>query len=135
MKIFIDTNVLVAAFITHGSCNELFVHCMTKHHVFTSEFSLKELSRTLAKKFKYPVDEIEQTKRIILSGATITTEALLSQPFSRDKDDDHIIAAAIKVDVDCILSGDNDLLTLKKVHGIPIVSPRDFWKFEEAFGS
>jgi predicted nucleic acid-binding protein len=31
----------------------------------------------------------------------------------------------------CIVSGDDDLLVLKKVHNIPIVSPHDFWKFEE----
>lgn len=131
MKIFIDTNVLVAAFVTHGACNELFVHCMMKHHVFTSDFALTELSRTLAKKFKYPPDEIEQAQKIILSSATVTTEAPLTHVISRDKDDDHIIAAAIKSEVDCIVSGDNDLLTLKKVHGIPILSPRDFWLFEE----
>ena len=131
MKIFIDTNVLVAAFVTHGACNELFVHCMTSHHVYTSDFALNELSRTLAKKFKYPPDEIEQTKKIILSGAMIASEAPLTHAVSKDKDDDHIIAAAIKADVDCIISGDRDLLTLKKAHGIPIISPRDFWSFEE----
>jgi hypothetical protein len=27
MKVFFDTNVLVAAFISHGACCELFDHC------------------------------------------------------------------------------------------------------------
>jgi uncharacterized protein len=133
MKIFIDTNVLIAAFISHGACNELFKHCMTNHNVYTSDFVLSELARTLANKFKYPADEIAQAQKIILSGATITDEASLQHPVSKDKDDDHIIAAAIKAEVDCLLSGDSDLLSLKKIQKITILSPRDFWIFEEVF--
>jgi putative PIN family toxin of toxin-antitoxin system len=133
MKIFIDTNVLISAFISHGACNELFVHCMTRHHVYTSEFVLQELARTLSKKFKYPADEIEQARKIILSGAVVVAEADLNQQISKDEDDDHIIAAAIHADVDCIVSGDDDLLNLKKIQDIRILSPRDFWVFEEVF--
>jgi putative PIN family toxin of toxin-antitoxin system len=133
MKIFIDTNVLIAAFISHGACNELFKHCMTNHIVFTSDFVLKELTRTLANKFKYPAEEIVQAQKIILSGAIVTDEAPLQRPISKDKDDDHIIAAAIKAEVDCLLSGDSDLLSLKKIQEIPILSPQDFWVFEEVF--
>jgi uncharacterized protein len=133
MKIFFDTNVLIAAFIAHGACNELFKHCMTNHHVYTSDFVLKELARTLANKFKYPAEEITQVHKIILSGAMVTDEAPLHQPLSKDKDDDHIIAAAIKADVDCLLSGDSDLLSLKNIQKISILSPRDFWIFEKVF--
>jgi putative PIN family toxin of toxin-antitoxin system len=133
MKIFFDTNVLIAAFVSHGTCNELFVHCMSEHHVYTSDFVLHEFVRTLNRKFNYPADEIEQARRVILSSATITTEAPLTKTVPRDKDDDHIIAAAVKAGVDCIVSGDNDLLSVKKAHGVPILSPHDFWIFEETF--
>ena len=51
---------------------------------------------------------------------------------SRDKDDDHILAAALKAKVDCIITGDNDLLVLKAIEGIPILFPADFWKLEQA---
>ena len=131
MKIFLDTNVLISAFISHGTCNELFVHCMTNHYVYTSEFVIQELSRTLAKKFKYPRDEIERAKKIILSCATVTPEISLPHSLAKDKDDDHIIAAAIAADVDCIVSGDYDLVSLKKIQDIPILSPNNFWIFEE----
>jgi putative PIN family toxin of toxin-antitoxin system len=133
MNIFIDTNVLIAAFVSHGLCAEVLEHCMGRHRVFTSDFVLDELSEKLKKKFKYPQNEIDETRRIILSGATISGEAASAGISCRDKDDVHIIAAAVAANADCIISGDEDLIVLKKVHGIPIVSPRDFWKFEESF--
>ena len=131
MKIFFDTNVLIAAFISHGTCAELFDHCLKNHTPYTSEFVINELLDKLTGKFKFTEAKVLWASNHIRAHATITAEALLSTPFSRDRDDDHILAAAIKADVDCIITGDNDLLVLKKVHGIPIISPRDFWKFEE----
>ena len=133
MKIFIDTNVLIAAFISHGSCMELLDHCMTSHQVFTSDFVIQELAATLHRKFKYPPDEITQAKKVVLSGAAVSAEAHLAKPLSRDPDDDHVIAAALQAKVHCIISGDNDLKDLKQVFNIPIIAPRDFWKFEEDF--
>jgi putative PIN family toxin of toxin-antitoxin system len=106
---------------------------MGTHNVFTSRFVLNEFGAKLLNKFKYSKDEIEHAERIVLSGATITEEAPHKNISCRDKDDFHILAAAINADVDCIISGDEDLLSLKKVYGIPIIKPRDFWKFEEDF--
>jgi len=131
VKIFIDTNVLVAAFISHGMCAELLEHCMTEHEVYTSDFVLKELRRVLTKKLHYSKQDALQACAVILSAARPVPEAKGIKPLSRDKDDNHIIAAAVSADVDCIISGDDDLLALKKVHGIPVVRPRDFWKLEE----
>ncbi len=38
MKIVLDTNVLIAAFISHGTCNELLEHCALNHEVILSPF-------------------------------------------------------------------------------------------------
>ena len=61
----------------------------------------------------------------------ITTEQKIPRT-SRDKDDDHILAAALKAEVDCIVTGDNDLLVLKTIEGILILPPADFWKLEQS---
>jgi uncharacterized protein len=135
MNVFFDTNVLIAAFISHGRCAEVFEHCMGNHRVLISNFVLDELTEKLRKKFKYPQEEIDEAHRIILSSATITTEAPSLEINCRDEDDVHIIAAAVAADADCIISGDDDLIILKKVHGIPIIKPGDFWKFEEAYNA
>ena len=51
---------------------------------------------------------------------------------SRDPDDDEILAAAVAGQVDLVVSGDNDLLTLKQYRSIPILSPADALGFFEA---
>ena len=50
---------------------------------------------------------------------------------SRDVDDDNVLAAAIFEKVDCIVTGDKDLLIVKNYKNIKILSPRDFWSFEK----
>jgi putative PIN family toxin of toxin-antitoxin system len=44
----------------------------------------------------------------------------------RDKDDDNVIAGALAANVNYIVTGDNDLLVLRKYKGIKIISPRGF---------
>ncbi len=133
MKVFFDTNVLVAAFISHGACNDLFDHCLDEHDVYTSDFVLNELVDKLLNKFKFPEQKTDWALKNITDSAVIIKKAILRKQISRDKDDDNIIAAAIKGNVDCIVTGDNDLLVLKSVKGIPILKPKDFWTFEENF--
>jgi len=55
----------------------------------------------------------------------------LTKTLSRDADDDNILAAAGSKKVDCIVTGDKDLLVIKKYKNIKILSPRDFWSFEK----
>lgn len=135
MKIFLDSNVLIAAYISHGSCYELYGHCLDKHIVYSSEFVRQEVLEKLTKKIRLAEEKVQWAFQHLCMHTQFVSEALPMAKICRDKDDDHVIAAAIMADVDCIVSGDDDLLVLKKAHGIPIVSPRDFWKFEETCSS
>lgn len=47
----------------------------------------------------------------------------LAQPVCRDPDDNQLLALAGAAQVELIVSGDNDLLTLGHFQGIPILSP------------
>jgi len=47
MKVILDTNVLVAAFIAHGACHELLEHCAIRHDVVLSRFILDEFKGVL----------------------------------------------------------------------------------------
>ena len=47
----------------------------------------------------------------------------------RDNDDNYIIEAAVKVNADAIITGDKDLLVLKKYNNVSILSPREFYMF------
>jgi uncharacterized protein len=42
VKILLDTNILIAALIARGTCNELLEYCTVRHRLYTSEFILNE---------------------------------------------------------------------------------------------
>src|SRR2546428_7387927 len=65
MRIVLDTNVLIAAFISHGTCHELLEHCLNHHELVTSPFILGEFSQTLGKKFGFPSGEVREALRIL----------------------------------------------------------------------
>ena len=46
----------------------------------------------------------------------------LPQPVCRDPDDDVVLALALAASADLIVSGDNDLLVLDQLEGVPIVN-------------
>ena len=51
MRIVLDTNVLIASFVTRGVCRDLVDHCIRRHDLLTSEFILNEFRDTLVEKF------------------------------------------------------------------------------------
>jgi len=131
MRIFFDTNVLIAAFVSHGVCNELFDHCLAEHTICTSARVLDELCRNLEEKFAYTRTRVEQVAALVRQNAQVITYDVLPSRVCRDPDDDHILAAARTGTVDCIITGDQDLLLLQHFDGIPILKPGDFWRFEK----
>lgn len=130
MRVVLDTNVLVAAFIAHGTCNELLEHCAINHDIVLSGFILDELKRTLTGKFQFARIEADNVVRLLKSKCEIVETQKLPSPFSRDPDDDNIIATALSGTCGCIVTGDKDLLDLKKAGEILIIAPNDFWEHE-----
>lgn len=126
MKIVLDTNVLIAALIARGVCHELLEHCVLRHTVVTSDFILEETQEKLIEKFGYPAELAAEAVGLLRTRMKVVSESALTSPVCRDPDDDNILAAAISGDCDCIITGDKDLLVLKKYEGVDIFSPRDF---------
>jgi predicted nucleic acid-binding protein len=52
--------------------------------------------------------------------------ATLEAAVSRDVDDDLVLATAVAAAATLIVTGDQDLLVLRRYNGIDIVTPRDF---------
>ncbi len=132
MRILFDTNVLIAAFLTRGSSNEVFEHCLSEHTICVSRGILDELERSLLRKLRFPQLRVREVVRFVSEQCELVEAAPLHKPLSRDPDDDHVLGAAIGGRVDCILTGDQDLLVLRAVGAIRILSPADFWRFETA---
>lgn len=131
MRLVVDTNVIIAAFISHGVCNELLEHCVLNHDVVLSRFILDELKDKLTNKFKFKTRDAAAVVNLLESRCSIVTTQALPSPVSRDPDDDNIIATALSGSCHCIITGDEDLLDLKKTGDVLIVSPSQFWQIEE----
>ena len=130
MKLVLDTNVIIAAFIAHGVCNELLEHCALYHTIVLSRFILDEFKDKLTNKFGFTAREANRAIRLLESRCLIVTPSRPSKAICRDPDDDQIIGAAVAGSCDCIVTGDKDLRDLKEAAGIPVISPSQFWEFE-----
>jgi putative PIN family toxin of toxin-antitoxin system len=130
MKVLLDTNVLIAAFITKGVCSELLEHCLRHHEIVCSAFIFDEFKDKLVGKFKFSALDADSAIRLLRSHVLVVDPATLVKPVSRDADDDMVIATAIAGDAICIVTGDKDLLELKEHQGIAILKPAGFSAFE-----
>lgn len=131
MKIVLDTNVLIAAFIARGACAELFEHCLTQHSIFISPFILEELKDSLEKKLNFPPEKTYELIEFIKQNVQEVNSAPLSELVCRDPDDDLILSTALAAGAECLITGDDDILSLREFQGIAILGPSDFWKFEK----
>lgn len=130
MRIVIDTNVLIAAFIAQGRCADLFEHCVLRHTIVLSDAILSELRRHLVGKFQYSVEETEEALALVRSHAETVAPDELERPVCRDPDDDWVLATAIAGNAKCIVTGDKDLLVLQEYKTVRVIAPVDFARIE-----
>jgi putative PIN family toxin of toxin-antitoxin system len=130
VRLLLDTNVLIAAFISRGACHELLAHCIYNHEPVTSKTLLREFQEKLVEKFRFTLSEARDAAALLASRLEIVEPKALSKPVSRDPDDDLVLAAAVAGDCRCLITGDKDLLVLKRFLEIRILSPAEFWKYE-----
>jgi putative PIN family toxin of toxin-antitoxin system len=130
VRLVLDANVLIAAFVARGVCAELLEYCVREHEVVTSAAILEEVRRNLIDKIKVTTAQADQTVRLLRTRCDEVEPVVLESQVSRDPDDDVVLGTAIAGRCEGIVTGDKDLLDLVTHQGIVIVSPRGFWSFE-----
>lgn len=130
MRVLLDTNVLLAAYLTRGVCHELLEHCKRTHQIVTWDRLLREFEAKLVRKVKVPAEKAAAAVALVRAEAEVVSPAPLETAVSRDPDDDWVLAAASAGRCDCIVTGDKDLLVLDAFAGIPIIAPGSFWRYE-----
>lgn len=129
MKILIDTNVLIAAIITPGVCFEALEYCLKDHEVFASQFIVTEFKRILKRKLGYTDNEVNDATRLIFKKINMVEPVPACTAVIKDHDDLHVLGAAVAAACDLIVTGDKELLGLKRYQGIAIIPPGDLWKY------
>lgn len=125
MRLLLDTNVLFAAFLSHGVCAGLYEEALLHAEIIVSEEILSDLGEKLGSKGKLTKSEAAEVIDAVRSDAGVVGELPLDQPVCRDPDDDMVLGSARSGKADVIVTGDKDLLVLKSFRKIPILTPRE----------
>jgi len=130
-KVVVDTNVLLsAALLPHSVPAELVDSLLADGRLIFSKATFSEIETRIWKPKFDRYLPIERRRRILLeldaSAMWVEVSAeLATQSFSRDVKDDAFIHAALAGGATRLISGDDDLLCLRPLGDLHILSPRD----------
>ena len=130
MRILFDSNVLISALVYDGNELKAIMKCLNEGHTLViSEHIEEEIFRVMLDKFPEHYKLFHEF--INLAGfETIIKDKyqdkIENYNIARDKHDRHVLASADLTKCDFIISGDKDLLVLKKYRDIQILNARDF---------
>jgi putative PIN family toxin of toxin-antitoxin system len=134
MRVVLDTNVVVSATLIRGG-NEDRILRAWRHGAFTLVLSppiLDELGRALFyEKLQRARWMTEQEVVSLLQ--SLAQESMLAPgrvriKVSRDPEDDKFLGAAIEARASYVVTGDKDLLAVKRHHRVRIITPAAFLK-------
>jgi len=136
LRAVLDTNVIVSGAITEkGTPFQLLRAWRAREwNLIISPYILGEVRRVLNSPKIAPVyaltyQDITDLIQLFQSRAVVVRGTLTIPRISRDCEDDHILACAKEGEADYIVSGDQDLLSLERYQGVPIVTPAAFAVF------
>ena len=126
MKVVLDTNVLVAAFLTEGICYKLLLRARKKEYdLVLSADIIAEFEGVLKRKLSLSQSELSDVRNLLAEATReVCQEVGPIGPISRDPDDDRILACARASSASYLVTGDEDLLVMGSYEGIRIVTPR-----------
>ena len=129
MRVFLDTNVLAAAFTTRGLCADVVRYVLAEHQLIAGDVIVDELRDVLANRFKLPAATTKDILDLLRSQEVVAKPKKPASTPIRDPDDAWVLASAIDGRCDVLVTGDRDLLDIADVAPLPILSPRGFWEF------
>lgn len=110
MKVMLDTNILVSAFVFKSKMMiQLIYKLSTEHEIVICSYTIEELKELVDTKFKVTQNDLDEFLKdfpFILVYSPTTVENKLFE--IRDKDDYIILHTAIIEDVDVFITGDKD---------------------------
>jgi putative PIN family toxin of toxin-antitoxin system len=128
MRLVLDTNVVVAGLLWHGTPRTLMELAFDDAvMLYSSQALVEELRHTLAyrkfaariERYKTSVDALTAQYAAIVS---LVAPAAITPTVLRDPDDDAVLACALAAQADLIVSGDKDLLVLEQFQGMRIMT-------------
>ncbi|HCM42303.1 MAG TPA: putative toxin-antitoxin system toxin component, PIN family [Candidatus Omnitrophica bacterium] len=126
MKVVFDTNVLVSAYLSSGGVLEsVFKIAVTRHTTILSDYVLDEFRRILQRKLNVPDAVAEYAIQLVRKDVIILERVPLKGVHFSDKGDIPILALVKASRAHVLITGDKQLLALKRFFKAIIVSPRE----------
>ena len=122
LKLTVDTNVLVSAFLTPGNEYNL-VELGERREliIFISPYIMMEFIRVLSRpKFGYNEKEVERGVTRVLNSTKMMLPNFELDVVKDDPSDNRILECAVAVKADFLISGDKHLLNFNKYGNISI---------------
>jgi uncharacterized protein len=127
-RVLPDTNVLVSAFIAGGPPGRVIEQAIDDRiEMVLADPVLSELERVLTLKLGFEPERVRKLRTFLIDLASDRVQAPAQTPeaITGDPDDDVILACAVAIGVQIVVSGDRrHLLPVGEHHGIRIVTPQ-----------
>lgn len=128
MKVVLDTNVIIASFASRGLCHSVFELCLDRFEIIISSYLIDEVQTNLSKKLKLPLELIRDIIDFLSENATLIGVDEAPPDVCKDPEDARLLALAQKSGAPYLITGDKNLLAIKKYASSKILSPRQFWE-------
>jgi len=128
MKVVLDTNVIIASFASRGLCHSVFELCLDRFEIIISSYLIDEVKTNLSKKLKLPPELIRDVIEFLSENATLIGVDKAPLDICKDPEDAKLLALAQKSGAPYLITGNKDLLAIKKYASSKILSPRQFWE-------
>ncbi len=127
MRVFLDTQVLIAAFTTRGLCVDLLRLVLTRYQLVTAKPVFRELRRVLTTRLGLPAALADQILPFLRELAEVANP---TEPAARQAAGAHgrwMLDAALAAAADILVTTDPVLLRLTDDMPLRITDPRGFW--------
>ena len=127
MKVMLDTNILISAFIFKSKImNELIYKLSKKHKIIICSYTIEELQYLMKHKFKVNIQELDKFLEKFPFTLVYSPKNINNKLFEiRDEDDYIILHTAIIESIDVFITGDKDFKDVK-IDKPKILTPCEF---------
>jgi putative PIN family toxin of toxin-antitoxin system len=128
LRVVLDTNVLVSAFIFPGGAPEQVYRLALEGRLdlVTSRVLLAEFGRVLVEKFGWDASRAEIAVAQVARIATVVEPSERLDVIHDDPEDNRVLEAAIEASADVIVSGDRHLRRLKVWRDVTVLDPAQY---------
>ena len=128
MRVVLDTNILISAFVFPGGRPELVYRAALEGRItlVTSPSLLAEFGRVLSETFDWDASIVEEAVAHVARVGEVVRPIQRVEVIAEDPADDRVLEAAVEAAATAIVSGDRHLLRLGTWRGIRIQSAASF---------